>query len=75
MWQDYALAAVQLSFLVSLAPALYRRAYPPRSTCLSTGLGLLALAGILLTLGAVFATIVNLTTGAIWLYMALTPRR
>lgn len=74
MWQDYAIAAVQLVFNAALIPSLRQRAYPPRSTCWLTGAGLASLSIIMLTLDAPFATLSNMVGAALWFYMAKARR-
>lgn len=74
MWQDFAIASVQLVFLAALGPALVSRCFPPASTCWLTGIGLIILGAIMLTLAAPFSTVVNVFSGLVWVYMALASR-
>lgn len=71
MWQDYVLSAIQIFFCFTLIPMLLAREKPPLTSSISTGIALLASAGVLATLGLWFTTAVQAIVGLEWLTLAL----
>jgi hypothetical protein len=62
-------------FGLALVPALIRREGPPRSTSVTTGLGLLAYAAAYVALGLPFAAASSGLLGAEWLILAIVTTR
>ena len=70
MWQDYALASINVAFCVTLVPMLFTREKPPLSSSIPTGVLLLTGAGILATLHLWLAVATQTIVGLQWLTFA-----
>ncbi len=70
MWQDAVLLAVQIVFCFTLIPMLYAKEKPPLSSSITTGVGLLISAGVIFTLGLVWAAVGQAIIGLQWLTLA-----
>lgn len=66
MWQDIAITIIQLSFAVSALPMAIKGPYPPLSSSVPTTVGMVALAGIMGTLGLWMALASLLATSVVW---------
>lgn len=69
MWQDYVFAVGSVLFSLSLLPSFKANNKPAVSTCLMTGLILLAYVVADLSLGLIYASFTTLTTAVIWLIL------
>jgi len=74
-WQDAVFTTGQGLFAVALIPALLSASKPPRATCWTTGLTLFAFAFAFLTLDLWGSSLSSLTTGALWVWLALQNAR
>ncbi len=70
MWQDYALAVVQIIFCVTLIPMLFAKEKPPLSSSIMTGTALLFGAFLFGTLGLWLASLSQAVVGLQWLTLA-----
>jgi hypothetical protein len=74
-WQDGAIAACQLVFVIALVPAVLGQEKPPRSTCALTGAPLLVTATALATLELWWAASTMYACAALWWTLFFQGRR
>lgn len=76
IWQDFVIGTVSLLFPILLVPSFVQRKFPSLWTSIPTGLALLVIAGVMVTLNCMFSAAVTAVTAGAWLLLAgLTPTR
>lgn len=76
MWQDYAIAVVQVIFAVALIPTIMDKKHKPAlSTCLLNGVGMAVLVAAYLSLSLWSSSIVAAVVGAQWVVLGVQRHR
>ena len=75
IWQDALLMAGGFVFVIALVPAVFAKEKPPRSTCLMTGLVLVAYTVAYATLGLWLAFASTILTAGMWLTLFFQKRK
>lgn len=74
IWQDYAISAIQIAFILALVPAIRGQDKPARSSCLMTAVLLYSLGVIFSTLGLWFAVATSVGSGIAWTILLIQKR-
>lgn len=70
MWQDYVITIVQIFFCMTLIPMLFAKEKPPLSSSLTTGIALIILSAVFLTLHLWISAVCQTVVGLQWLALA-----
>jgi cyanate permease len=68
-WQDIVFPFGSIVFTIALIPAIIKKKYPPKSTCIMTGFMIGIYAATDLTLQLWFSSITSAISALLWIWM------
>lgn len=74
MWQDFAIAAIQIALSMALVPALFSDQKPDRLTCFLNTILLCALAGVMASMGMWFSMMTGASVAVCWFILLIQDR-